>query len=753
MPTPARPAPRRRTRLLSAALGAAAAVAVLPAGPATAATPVPLSAASAAAAAAAEVYRVPADRVLKVRGHGYGHGRGLSQWGAQGAALLGVPASTILDTYYPGTLAEVRDSGSIRVALTRAGLEGVRPTASGTTDGRYECDRTSPVPAVACRLEVLPAAGLTARIGTDPAAVLPTVVATGPVLRWRVLNDDAGMHLQHLVGTAWTTWGSSPTGPVLFDDPSHVQQVRYDDGDGRDDTYAAVHAYRGTVSAVRVSATRVVRVNTVPLEDYLLSVVPKESPPSWQPAALQAQSVAARSYATHLRTNRAGRAWEICDSTSCQVYAGRTVVLPGRPAVGQEQTTTTAAVRATAGQVRTYRGAVVRAEFGSSSGGFTTSGGVAWLPAQADPWDAAPGNTSYAWSADLPAAALEARFGLGRLDALAVLTRRRGRRVGRPGARRRAARAGPAGPADHRAHHGRGRRRGGAARGRRRPALELVPPRPAGPRRADPRGLGERRRHRRAGRPHAAGPRRGADLGPGGGLGAPTPLSGGVLGAPALVGPARRPARGVRPRDGRRGLDARPRRRRLDAGGPASAASRAAGRPPPGAPATTSTCSSPAATAGSGSGPRARPAPGRAGRLLGGTPAPGTGPAAVATGTDRLDVVVHDAAGGISWRRATAGSWGAWTALGGDARGRPRRGLRRRRADGRRARPGRPGGHPHGGRRRRLALPRRRPVLRPGGRGRARHRAGSTCWSPAPTAVSGRAPARASGWSRWTRTS
>ena len=659
-------APRRRTRLLSAALGAAAAVAVLPAGPATAATTVPLSAAS----AAAEVYRVPADRVLHVRGHGYGHGRGMSQWGSQGAALLGVPAATILDTYYPGTLAEVRDSGSIRVALTRAGLEGARPTASGTTDGRYECDRTSPVPAIACRLEVLPAAGLSARLGAAAPAVLPSAVTAGPVLRWRVLNDDAGMHLQHLVATTWTTWSSTPTGPVVFDDPTHVQQVRYDDGDGRDDTYAAVHAYRGTVSAVRVSATRVVRVNTVPLEDYLLSVVPKESPSSWQPAALQAQSVAARSYATHLRTNRAGRAWEICDSTSCQVYTGRTVTLPGRSPVGQEQATTTAAVRATAGQVRTYRGAVVRAEFGSSSGGFSTSGGVEWLPARPDPWDAAPGNTSHTWAADLPAAALEARFGLGRLDALAVLSRSGG---GEWGGRVLDVEL-------------RGLDRLGQPTTVRTTGAGVVAVAPL------VAGAGLRSSWFRPDQPAAADLSRGAwatgdgtvalagrtpqgraeaqTWVPGGGLGAATPLSGGVRGAPALV--ARRGGalevfvRGTDDAVWTRARSGDGWTRWTSLGGIAH--------------------SRPAAARGDGDDlhvlvtgsdgrvwQRSSSAPGTWSRwrLVGGTPAPGTGPAAVATGADRLDVVVHDAAGGISWRRATAGTWGPWTPLGGAVDGDP----------------------------------------------------------------------------------
>ena len=49
-------------------------------------------------AAAEEVYARPADGVFALEGHGWGHGHGLSQWGAQGAATLGVDAETIVAT-------------------------------------------------------------------------------------------------------------------------------------------------------------------------------------------------------------------------------------------------------------------------------------------------------------------------------------------------------------------------------------------------------------------------------------------------------------------------------------------------------------------------------------------------------------------------------------------------------------------------------------------------------------------------------
>jgi len=401
---PARPGRARRAVLAAVAVGLAA-------------WGGPAAASPAAAAPASEVYPVPAARVLTVDGYGYGHGRGLSQWGAQGAATLGVPAERILATYYPGTVATVLPGAPIRIALTGLGKEGRLPTAAGAGDGRYECDSASSSAPVRCRLEVVPAAGLTVSDATSGARqTLPTTVAGLAVTGWRVLNTGAALQLQALT-SGWVDYrvqGRAPSrGPVTFGG-THPS-VRYLDG--------SVRTYRGTVSAVWTGATRVVRVNEVGLEKYLRSVVPQEAPPTWRPAALQAQAVAARSFSAASRVARRGQLWHLCDSNACQVYAGTTLVPPGRAPVPQELGSTDAAISATRASVRTYAGAVVRAEFGSSNGGWSVSGGVPWLPARADPWDGVLPGTTHSWQAQLPAAPLEARFGLARLDELVVLSR------------------------------------------------------------------------------------------------------------------------------------------------------------------------------------------------------------------------------------------------------------------------------------------------------------------------------------------
>jgi SpoIID/LytB domain protein len=156
-------------------------------------------------------------------------------------------------------------------------------------------------------------------------------------------------------------------------------------------------------------------INILPLETYLRAVVPRESPSSWRPAALQAQAVAARTYAAYHRSRAGSRAYDLCDTTACQVYAGW----------GSEVATTNAAIRATAGQIRLYRNAPIMAEFSSSNGGATAAGSVSYQVMKADSWDAYPGNRnpSVPWTMMRTSAALQAAFGVGAVRSMKVLRR------------------------------------------------------------------------------------------------------------------------------------------------------------------------------------------------------------------------------------------------------------------------------------------------------------------------------------------
>ena len=320
-----------------------------------------------------EIYARPASGVFAVTGHGWGHGAGMSQWGAEGAAAKGVSANTIVSTYYPGTQAAVLPNAPIRVKLT----------ATSSSD-----------------LAVLPATGLTVTDGAGRRLALPA----GPSM-WRVVADSTGQQLQRLNGANWTqvpVGGSNRlTSPVRFTDAASMVSVVYPSLYSR--------AYRGSVASYSVGVGQVMNVVTLGLEDYLRGVVPQEASPSWYPAALQAQAIAARSYAAQQRST-AGALYDICDSTACQFFGGSQLRSSTGIVTPIEYASTDAAIRATAGVIRTYGGKPAFTQFSSSNGGYSTAGSQPYLVAKADPWDGAVANPMHTWTATLPVSALEARY-------------------------------------------------------------------------------------------------------------------------------------------------------------------------------------------------------------------------------------------------------------------------------------------------------------------------------------------------------
>ena len=323
------------------------------------------------------VHPVPAGGVFVLDGHGWGHGVGMSQWGAQGAASRGVSAATILSTYYPGTSRATVADDAVRVWLQR-------------DDGSD--------------LIVEAGAGLTA---TDLSTGRMVALPAGPA-RWRAVRVGSAMRVEGLSEAGWTPLaGSAATpGPLRFATPAGLVGVRYPSG--------TVGRYRGTVQAT-LDSSGFKSVANVRLEDYVSEVVPQEVSPSWAPAALQAQAVAARTFAVWYRSSRPrGSSWDVCDNAACQAFGG----------VGVEQASTTAAVRATAGWILSYRGALAVTMYSASSGGWTVAGGAPYLSAHADDWDGWAANPQHSWSASLPAAVIERAFpAVGHLLRLRVTAR------------------------------------------------------------------------------------------------------------------------------------------------------------------------------------------------------------------------------------------------------------------------------------------------------------------------------------------
>jgi SpoIID/LytB domain protein len=150
--------------------------------------------------------------------------------------------------------------------------------------------------------------------------------------------------------------------------------------------------------------------NLVSLEAYVEAVVPAESPPSWAyqggEAALQAQAVAARSYAVAMMASSG----QICDTIACQVYDG----VASRDAVGVDGAVY-GAVASTAGEVLYCdvgskcgrAGTVALAEYSASTGGYSAGG---LFPAVADLGDSVEANPVHSWSREVPLRQLARHF-------------------------------------------------------------------------------------------------------------------------------------------------------------------------------------------------------------------------------------------------------------------------------------------------------------------------------------------------------
>ena len=365
---------RSTARLLAVSLTAALALALIPT----------------SSARAEEVYPRPSTGAYALSGHGFGHGIGMSQWGANGAAARGLTYQQILAFYYPGTTVSVVANSAIRVRLA-ADAGSVRVSAT---------------------------AGLAAVLSSGVSTTLPAGAT-----QWRLVQTGSGLQLQALRAGAWAAvalgGSTSIATPVRFVSPSGLIRVWRGDNTSTD--------YRGSVAALPTGSpvTSVTTVLTLPLESYLRGVVPRESPSSWPAAALQSQAVAARSYAVAAMRRSAARSSDVCDTTACQVFGGTTAYSSGGVATPREVTTTDAAVTATAGRVLVSQGAVATTMYSSSNGGWTVAGGASYLTAHADPYDgAAPGDSQHSWSASLPVSSLEAAFPvIGALQRLVVVSR------------------------------------------------------------------------------------------------------------------------------------------------------------------------------------------------------------------------------------------------------------------------------------------------------------------------------------------
>ena len=344
-----------------------------------------------------------------VEGTGNGHGRGMSQWGAYGWAVdQGWNWLQILDHYYGTTvMGDADTNGTIDVQLKA--LDGVAAVGIVSFAGGVGWAGNS-----APTMHAIEVGPNTFDIWTAATPMCSAADGASP---------------------AWTKLAAAVPGPLEFTtDNGPVDGARMTTGPATsalgvcDPTTGRVTHYRGSVRIEDGPSNRV--VNRVRVEDYLRGVLPKEISASWADAgggrgtqAVMAQAVAARSYALQPGRWNSG----ICDTQSCQVYAGAAT----RPsaeagAVAVEDPRTDAAIAATVGKVRRWAaggvgavGSIVSTEFSASNGPRTAG----WpFPARDDgPGDGTSLNRNHRWTRVLDGDALAARHGLGTLVSVSMV--------------------------------------------------------------------------------------------------------------------------------------------------------------------------------------------------------------------------------------------------------------------------------------------------------------------------------------------
>jgi stage II sporulation protein D len=257
-----------------------------------------------------------------IKGAGFGHGIGMSQYGAYGYSLNGAKFEGILAHYYKGTRLTSAPTRPVRVLL-QPNDPYIRVSGATRIGGR----------------------------ALNPARTYVARESRGGI----VVSLPSGKRVAR-VGNGARFTGSDPLrllGPAL--------------------NFVTSGLYRGAIE-LRTEGTGITAINELDLDTYVRGVVAGEMPSSWPLEALKVQAVAARSYA--LATRKTDGLFDQYPDTRSQVYRG----------VTGESVRSDAAVRATAGRILTYGGQPAVTYYFSTSGGHTENVEFSFVGALSKPW-------------------------------------------------------------------------------------------------------------------------------------------------------------------------------------------------------------------------------------------------------------------------------------------------------------------------------------------------------------------------------
>ena len=273
-------------------------------------------------------------------GKGWGHGVGLSQWGAEGWAegVVGPPLSgeQIVAKYYPGTTIATlpQPASPIRVLLSAPSTGCVERTIQTSAHVRsdsglrlvWELDENAPI----------------------------YVAPAGHTLR--ASSYGWGLSVVDITSGAVAYEG---TGPVAMFSADQAQPMRIDEKG---------LAYRDKLVFEADGSDGLRVVNHVMPENYVRGSLPGEMPERWQIEALRAQAFAGLSFALWRSSGMHHLSYDLRDDTSDQCYGG----------AGFESPRTDLAAMTTARQYLSYNGRPIRAYYSSSNGGAIETNACVW---------------------------------------------------------------------------------------------------------------------------------------------------------------------------------------------------------------------------------------------------------------------------------------------------------------------------------------------------------------------------------------
>jgi stage II sporulation protein D len=332
---------------------------------------------------------VPRAQVV-FRGHGWGHGLGMSQYGAQGAARLGCAYRRILRTYYTGTrVTAAAMPATVNVRMT----ENVRRASVTLVSGAVVWRNGH-------RIVFVQRAGAVSvrRIGATSAALVHRGIRVwaGPV-------SAAGLRAVHRAGVVRLNSPTDPYGKLPM-------SLRWDSISFRFDSAG--------MDVVKVFGNN---RHGPAMDKYLLGLA--EVPASWPRAALRAQAVAARTFAVE-------RAGALLPTVAHQNYNGYHYELTDQAQGSQWR----AAVWATSGQI-IVDGAnrPIDAFYSSSMGGWTEDNVYSWggspvsylRPVNDSRWDRASDNpaTLRSWTRGFTRRQVARALGFARVTSVFVARR------------------------------------------------------------------------------------------------------------------------------------------------------------------------------------------------------------------------------------------------------------------------------------------------------------------------------------------